>query len=205
MRQFGGDPMGGGGPRQQRGRSRSAPRRRGADITQDVEIPFSLAVCGGPRQVTVQRGGELKTITVTIPAGIENGKRMRLSGQGESGAAGAGDLLLTIRVAPHPVYRRSGRDLDVRVPVTLQEAAAGAKIELPTPHGTVTLTVQPGTSSGTKLRLKGLGVRSKQGTGDLLAEIQVALPSPLDDDDLRAIEAIQRRHQDQAPRKDLMW
>jgi DnaJ-class molecular chaperone len=149
----------------------------------------------------------VETIRVKIPAGIEDGKKIRLRGQGEPGIgeAPAGDILLTIHVGPHPQFRRTGTRLDVRVPVTLAEAALGAKVDVPTPHGTISLTVPPNTSSGKRLRIKGHGVRPAGGEpGDLFAEIQIELPNRLTDEERRQVAEISNRYP-QSPRADLRW
>ena len=120
-----------------------------------------------------------------IPAGIEDGKAIRLRGQGEPSPNGGppGDLLITVRVAPHSYFRRDGLDLIARVPVTVAEAALGGKVDVPTPHGTISLKVPPGTSSGTRLRAKGQGVKTSDGRiGDLYAEIAIAIPKQIDDE-----------------------
>ncbi|MCR4411403.1 MAG: HSP40/DnaJ peptide-binding protein, partial [Thermoguttaceae bacterium] len=145
-------------------------------------------------------------IAVKIPPGIEDGKRIRLRGQGERTAGGAaGDLLLTVRVEPHPFFQRKGNNLIVRVPVTLAEAALGGRVDVPTPKGVVSLHVPPGTSSGQKLRVKGHGVAVKDGPpGDLLAEIQIVLPKQLDDAAREAIRQIDARHPFD-PRANLRW
>ena len=127
---------------------------------------------------------------------------MRLRGKGESGGGAhakrvdaAGDLLLTVHVAPHPFFTRKGNDLYVRLPVTLGEAAAGATVDVPTPSGTVALHIPPGTSSGKRLRVKGHGVPAKAGAGDLFAEALIVLPANMTDADreaIRAIEALRR-------------
>ncbi len=160
-------------------------RRRGADVHHEIQIPFATAVTGGELELEVRRPSQKPgKITVKIPPGIEDGKKIRLRGQGEPGPSGAapGDLLLTVHVAPHACFQRRGNHLHVKLPVTLSEAASGAKIDVPTPWGTVALRVPPGTSGGTKLRIKGHGVKPKDGPpGDLLAEIQIMLPEGLDD------------------------
>jgi DnaJ-class molecular chaperone len=182
--------------------------RRGADAVHELQIPFATAVAGGEVQVAVQRpSGKTETLAVKIPAGIEEGKKIRIRGHGGPAAAGGtpGDLLITIHVAPHPYFQRRGNHLLVRVPVTLGEAVDGAKVDVPTPRGTVTLSVPPGTSSGKKLRVKGHGVAPKNGAaGDLLAEIQIVLPEHLSDADRQAIREIDGRYS-QNPRKDLRW
>lgn len=189
-------------------RSRTSTRqRRGADLEHEITIPFTTAVTGGEVELSVPRpSGRYETIAVKIPPGIEEGKRIRLRGQGEPVEGGlAGDLLLTVHVEPHPWFQRKGNDLIVRVPVTLAEAALGAKVDIPTPKGTVTLQVPPGTSSGQKLRVRGYGVAPRTGTpGDLLAEIQIVLPKTLDESERDAIRQIDRRHP-LDPRANLRW
>jgi DnaJ-class molecular chaperone len=144
---------------------------------------------------------------VKIPVGIDDGKKIRLRGQGEPGAGGApaGDILLTIRVSPHPYFRRAGNRLDVRVPVTLAEAALGARVDVPAPQGTITLTIPPNTSSGKRLRVKGHGVRpAGQPAGDLFAEIQIVLPESLSESERQQLAEISNRHP-QHPRSELRW
>ena len=159
---------------------------RGADVRHELEVPFQSAVTGGQAQLTVQRpSGKVETITVKIPAGIGDGKVIRLRGQGEEGVGGgsSGDLLITVRVSPHPFFERRGDDLQVVVPVTLAEAALGAKVDVPTPKGLITLKVPPGTSSGKRLRVKGHGVPRRNGeAGDLLAIVQITLPETIDEE-----------------------
>jgi len=189
------------------GRTASAARR-GSDLLYDAEIPFSTAITGGEIQIAVRHpSGKAETIAVKIPPGIEEGKKIRLRGKGEPppGRGTPGDILITVRVAPHPFFERRGNHLYVRVPITLAEAALGAKIDLPTPEGTVSLSIPAGASSGTKLRLKGHGVAPKTGTrGDLLAEIQIVLPKNLSDADREAIRQLDT-HYTQNPRANLRW
>ena len=171
--------------------ARAAPAARGNDLKHELTVPFATAVLGGEAaRLRPAADGNIETITVKIPAGIDDGKSIRLRGQGEPGEgdAPAGDILVTIRVSPHPYFRRTGNRLDVRVPVTLAEAALGAKIDVPTPQGTIALTVPPNTSSGKRLRIKGHGVRPKNGEpGDLFAEIQIVLPAELTEEERQAI------------------
>jgi DnaJ-class molecular chaperone len=189
-------------------RSRRAAQTPGADLEHDLEVPFATAVLGGEAQIAVRReDGRTETIRVKIPAGIESGKKIRLRGQGEPGMNGgpAGDILIRVDVAAHPVYHRSGKRLEVTVPITLAEALRGGKIDVPTPHGTIALTVPPGVSSGRKLRVKGHGVRPASGEpGDLFAELQIVLPKNLSEDDLQQMAAIAEKHPDN-PRTDLRW
>jgi DnaJ-class molecular chaperone len=194
-----------------RGRSgrRETRAARGGDLRHELTIPFATAVVGGEAALTIRRGsGEVETIRVKIPAGIDDGKKIRLRGQGEVAAATdapPGDILLTIHVSPHPYFRRTGNRLDVRVPVTLAEAALGAKIDVPTPQGTISLTVPPNTSSGKRLRIKGHGIRAaNQPPGDLFAEIQIVLPDHLTTDERQQLADISNRYP-HWPRAELRW
>ncbi len=187
----------------------SRPReQRGADLEYELTVPFATAVNGGKASVSLRRAsGKNETISVKIPAGIEDGKKIRLRGQGEQSPTGgpAGDILITVRVAPHPCFTRSGKRLDVTVPVTLAEAVEGAKIDVPTPHGTVSVAIPPNTSSGKKLRLRGQGVKPASGEpGDLYADIQIVLPSGLNDEQrAQLVELAKSDTRD--PRGQLQW
>src|SRR5207248_3584067 len=116
-------------------------------------IPFTMPDAGREANVALQRGGQIENLSIKVPPGIEDGKKMRLRGQGEPGSGGAppGDVLLTVRVEPHPVFQRQGKNLLVKVPITLGEAVSGGKVEIPTPPGTISLRVPSGSSSGAKL------------------------------------------------------
>lgn len=196
------------GNRGARGGNRRPMPEEGADLEHDLSIPFASAVLGGEAQIAVQRSdGRTETIRVKIPAGIEDGKKIRLRGQGEPGANGgpAGDILIRVAIAPHPHFRRFGKRLEVSVPITLAEAIAGAKIDFPTPHGTITLTVPPGSSSGRKLRVKGQGVKAGSGEpGDLFAELEIVMPKDLSDEDRRQLAEIAQRYNEN-PRAELRW
>jgi len=200
LRQFTGG--GGGGARG----SRRAPRA-GETIEAETTVPFRTAVLGGSIQLSVAKPTGNETLTVTIPAGIEDGKKIRLRGQGGAAPGGgpAGDLMLTVRVAPHPHFRRQGDNLSVTVPVTLAEAALGGSIDVPTPRGTLALKIPAGSSSGRKLRLKGQGIERSGQTGDLIVELQVTLPKEIDDESRRLIGELQRRFGQGNVRSDLNW
>lgn len=205
FRHFGGGPAGGPQGTRRRGRRSSS---KGADASAEIEIPFQTAAMGGMQEFSLRRsGGTAETIRVKIPAGIESGKTIRLRGQGEPGAGGApaGDLLVTIRIATHPYYSRKGLDLEVKLPITLAEAALGAKVDVPTPHGVVTVTIPPGASSGRRIRLRGQGIHKAEGPqGDLYAELQIALPKHLDAESQELIRQLQSRLNDN-PRAELRW
>ena len=190
------------------GRRPSAGRRRGPDVHSEVQIPFVTSIKGGEVQLELRRpSGKSGAIAVKIPAGIEDGKKIRLRGQGEPAPGGGkpGDLLLTVRVVPHACFQRRGNHLHVKVPVTLSEAALGAKIDLPTPRGTVSLRIPAGTSGGTKLRVKGHGARPKNApAGDLLAEVQIVLPKQLDQASQEMIRRLDQ-HYPEDLRANLRW
>ena len=193
------------GGRGSRGRARP---QRGADLQHALEVPFRTAITGGEVGLALRRpGGKVETISVKIPAGMEDGKKIRLRGQGDPSTSGGkpGDILIQVHVAPHPFFKRRGNNLEVIVPVTLAEAALGARIDVPTPQGTITLTVPPGTSGGRRLRAKGLGVVPAKGeAGDLYAEIRIVLPSALDDATKEQIRDFDRRYP-LNPRAELRW
>ena len=176
-----GDIFGRGGTKA-RGRRRPA-QTPGEDVTARIDIPFKLAIDGGKTDVRLERDGKTETISVTIPQGLPDGARMRLRGQGLPGTGGgsAGDLLLEVKVEPHPVFRREGDTLELTLPVSVAEAILGAKVDVPTPWGTISLKVPPKTSGGRKLRAAGMGVRHANGAkGDLIAEVQIVLPEQAD-------------------------
>lgn len=208
LRQFTGGNSGfGQTPRGSRRRSRRtvAP---GADIVHEMDIPFQTAVTGGEANLRIRRGhGAAETITVKIPAGIDEGQSIRLRGQGDPSETGgpAGDMLIKVHIAEHASFQRDGLDLIVKVPVTLAEAVLGSKIDVPTPHGTITLTVPAGTSSGKRIRAKGFGVRTSKGEkGDLYAEILITVPKHLDATAKKLVQEL-ATHLDQQPREDLAW
>jgi DnaJ-class molecular chaperone len=174
---LGGLGGGAGGGRKQ---SRRAARR-GEDVEVEVEIPFQTAVEGGKYELSLDRGGKHESLSVKIPAGVDTGSLVGLAGQGQPGVNGgpAGKLLVRIKVAPHPCFRREGSHLLVDLPVTISEAALGAKVEVPTlSEGKVVVTIPAGTSSGAKLRLRGKGVldRSTNERGDQFAVIKIVVP-----------------------------
>ena len=148
-----------------------AAPQRGANLRHELEIPLQTAVTGGKIEFYLSRGGrEHEKLAVTIPPGVETGSKIRLREQGhQSGSGGPpGDLILLIKVSDHPFFRRVGKNLELRLPVTIAEAVLGAKVDIPTPAGTVALTIPPASSSGRRLRLKGQGVQQTQGNaGDL--------------------------------------
>ena len=199
--------MGGGGPMGGRPGATQAPAK-GTDAEQEITVPFATAVLGGQHQVSLQRrGGKVDRIDVKIPAGIEANKKIRLRGQGNSAGNGGprGDLMITVKVAQHPNYSRKGLNLNVTVPISLIEAVEGAKIDIPTPHGTVSIKVPPNTSSGKALRLKGMGIKSKDRSGDLIATLQIAVPDEISKSDLELLKQLDESWSNDLLRSELAW
>ena len=167
------------------GGARSGSQRfamRGQDAQYRLEIGFLEAVNGAKKRITLPDGG---TLDVTIPAGVEEGQVMRLKGKGMPGLGGAdaGDALVEILVRPHPVFKREGDDILVEVPITFDEAVLGGKVEVPTITGNVSATVPAGTNTGKTLRLKGRGIKRKNGKqGDELVKLTVVMPDRIDEE-----------------------
>src|SRR5690242_999779 len=168
--------------------------------------PFSVSEvcpkCGGSGQIIADkcptcrgRGVEVRPrdVKVRIPAGVDDGQRIRVKGRGGAGTNGGppGDLYVVVHVRPHAVFGRSGRDLTVRVPITFAEAALGARVKVPTLDEPVTVKVAPGTQSGKTVRVRGRGIpKPKSGHGDLLVTFEVAVPTQLDGEARQAVEAL---------------
>lgn len=162
--------------------------QRGQDVEATTTLPFRQAVEGS----TVSLSVDGRRVNARIPPGVRDGQRIRLRGKGRPGPGGGlpGDLVIAVRVTPHPVFTLDGRDLRVTVPVTFPEAAMGAQVEVPTlDGGAVRVKVPPGTPSGRTLRVRGKGAATPKGTGDMLVTVQVVVPQRLDDDARAAVEA----------------
>nr|WP_211106315.1 DnaJ C-terminal domain-containing protein [Nitrospirillum iridis] len=171
---------------------------RGADAQYSLAVDFLTAAKGATRRLTLPDG---QVLDVTIPAGIKDGQALRLAGRGGPGMNGGprGDALVEVAVAPHPLFRREGDDIVIELPVTLKEAVLGAKVKVPTVHGGVMLTVPPRSNSGTRLRLKGRGIRQ----GHQVVELKVVLPTG-EEPELAAFLAGWTPRDDTDPRKDLV-
>ncbi|CAM3423680.1 DnaJ C-terminal domain-containing protein [Isoptericola cucumis] len=164
------------------------PQQRGADVAARASLPFRTAVEGSTVDLTVDG----RKLTVRIPAGVNDGQKIKIPGRGRPGVGGgpAGDLVVTVHVEPHPVYTLDGADLRMTVPVTFGEAALGTTIEVPTIDGKhVRVKVPSGTPSGRVLRVKGRGIATKKGAGDLLVTVQVVVPQKLTKQAKEALEA----------------
>lgn len=165
---------------------------RGHDIEGEITIDFSQMLRGAviPLRIESQEGGS-RTLDVKVPAGIGDGGKLRLRGQGGPGDP-PGDILLTVKVAPHPRLKRDGNNLQMSLPVTALEAVRGGPVDVPTPAGPVTLKLKPGSQNGQTLRLKGKGIAPPHGeAGDLLVTLDVRLPTATDPELTAALERLQ--------------
>jgi len=161
------------------GRRRRPRQTKGQSITYSVRVPFLEAVRGGVQRVRLH---DDTTVNVNIPAGTSDGDSLRLKGRGMPGAGGGpnGDAFVEIQVDPHAYFARDGLDIRVDVPISLMEAVLGAKVNVPTIHGTVAVTVPAGSSSGQVLRLKGRGIAKSGKKGDEFARLMIQLPEKMD-------------------------
>jgi curved DNA-binding protein len=174
------------------GSARGPRMRRGGDLETAIELEFVDAALGCERRIDLARPrpdgtpGPSETLTIRIPPGVAEGGRIRLAGKGGPGSGGGppGDLLARVRVRPHRLFRREGRDIHLEAPITVSEATLGAEFEVPTLDGKVLLRVPPGTDSGSKLRLRGKGIPAGRGSpaGDLYVSIRIRVPKDLDDE-----------------------
>lgn len=221
---YGGGPFGGGGLQGDSGdledllgelfaRRRGAPAgpRRGRDLEAALRVSLADAVRGATTTVDVARrgsGGAVETarLALGIPAGVREGQRLRLAGQGEPGRQGgpAGDLYVRVEIEPHPLFRREGRDLELGLPITMAEALRGANVEVPTLTGTVRLKVPAGAQSGQRLRLRAKGVPHPDGAGDLYVVLELVAPTGGDAATRERLAAELERLYERDVRADLM-
>ena len=172
----------------------------GHDVTVAIIITLPEAANGASRRVRLPTG---KDVEVKIPPGLSDGQQIRLKGQGLSGPGAIGDALITVSIAPHPLFAREGNNLRLELPVTLYEAVLGAKVRVPTLDGAVELAIPAGTSSGRTFRIKGKGMPSKGApAGDLLASIRIVLPEQ-NDDELEQLMGKWRERKPYNPRRDM--
>ncbi|MEO1609256.1 MAG: J domain-containing protein [Pseudomonadota bacterium] len=172
-----------GGARESRGgRFSNRVNVRGQDVPYTLEIDFLEAALGTRKRVTLPDGTSLD---LTVPEGVDNGRVLRLKGKGRPGLGSAepGDAHVEIKVRPHPEYTRDGNNILLDLPIRIDEAILGAKIEVPTIFGPVNLTIPKGTSSGRKFRLRGKGIKnaSKNTTGDQIITVHIVLPDRIDE------------------------
>nr|WP_298898204.1 DnaJ C-terminal domain-containing protein [uncultured Altererythrobacter sp.] len=177
--------FGGGGQRRSSGMGggfgsqRRPPPQKGPDVHYRLAVPFVSAASREDQRITLADG---KTISVKLPAGVDDGTQMRLKGKGKPGPGGNGDGLVMVEIGPHPFYRRDGDHIRMDLPITLDEALNGAKVKCPTADGPVMLTIKPGTNGGTVMRLKGKGWSTKSGgRGDQLVTLEIQMPEDPDE------------------------
>lgn len=185
--------MGGGRGRGAGGRQRQAPPQKGGNTRHELEIPLQTAVQGGKTEFYLNE----EKLSVNIPAGVETGSKIRLRDRGQPSPNGgpSGDLILLIKVSDHPCFRRNDRNLELNLPVSVGEAVLGAKIDIPTPSGTVALSIPANSSSGRRLRLKGQGVKQRDGSaGDLFVVLQIEVPKEADEESRKLIEEFEARN-----------
>jgi len=176
-----------------RGRGGRTRRPAPPPTETSLNVPFATAAQGGTMSLRI----DSREVDVKIPAGVEDGKVLRLPKLGPDG----GDLHLKLRVQPHPYFQREGNDLVLEVPISMAEAALGAKVDVPTLDGTkLSVKIPPGTSSGARLRLRGKGING----GDQYIQVKVVVPAPADDKSRELIEEFARRNP-QEPRANVPW
>lgn len=185
-----------------RGMEHSFRRARGQDHEAGITISLEDAFHGGNKSISLQTAGldehgrvhrQTKTYKVRIPAGAVDGMKIRLAGQGGADSSGSspGDLYLHVSIAPHPVFKWSGKNLEITLPITPWEAVLGAKITVPTMEGKASLTIGPGTQSGQKFRLRGKGF-SGNNHGDLIVTVQIAVPSSVSAHERKMYEELKK-------------
>ena len=200
---FGGDVFGGGGraggPRTHGPRTHGRARRRpGRDVENEIVLPLEEAYHGSTKRLSLRHDGQARTVDVRIPAGVGDGSRVRVSGEGERGVGGAesGHLYLRVRLAPHPVFERKGRDLHVAVRVPVTTAVLGGEADVRTLAGKpARLRIPPETQNGQVFRLKGYGmpaIGKPEDTGDLYARIEVQVPTGLTDEEREHYAALRK-------------
>ena len=182
-----------------------ARQRHGADLQTETAILFKDSIYGTELNLRLQpQGSAAMNITTRVPAGIKDGAKIKIKGRGAPGAAGPGDLYVTVHVTPHPIFSRKDENIHLSLPVTFAEAALGADIKVPTLEGDeVTVRIAPGTPSGRTLRVKGRGVKKSTHAGDLMITIDVRVPQRVDGAAKKAIEEFAQATKEFDPRAEL--
>ncbi|WP_209324002.1 DnaJ C-terminal domain-containing protein [Brevibacterium renqingii] len=181
-----------------------SPPVKGGDIRSSTTLSFTEAIDGASVKLNMPGG---KPLTVRTPIGVKDGQKIRLTGKGKASPNGGepGDVILTVHVKPHPVFTRDGDNLRMDLPISFDEAALGAEIKVPTLGGMpVKVKVAPGTPSGRTLRVRGKGVKTKKGTGDLLATVEIVAPKNLSKEAKEAVEAFKSATEGEDPRDGLL-
>ncbi len=182
------------------------PPKKGQDLLHRLSLSFMTAASGGEEHVLINMGNSRQTITVKIPPGIEDEGKLRIKAKGQLSPNGGppGDLIITVNVGKHPLFRREGLDVLVDVPITIAEATLGTTVSVPLLAGSVEMKIPSGASSGQKLRIKGRGIDADKGRiGDFYAVIQIVAPESLSDEGRHLIEQLSRELQN--PRQSGPW
>ncbi len=180
------------------------PPVKGGDIKSSTTLSFTEAINGASVKLNMPGG---KPLTVRTPIGVKDGQKIRLVGKGKTSPNGGepGDVILTVHVSPHPVFTRDGDNLRMDLPISFDEAALGAEVKVPTLGGMpVKVKVAPGTPSGRTLRVRGKGVKTKKGSGDLLATVQIVVPKNLSKEAKQAVESFKAATEGEDPRAGLL-
>jgi molecular chaperone DnaJ len=179
--------------------------RKGQDLVATTTISFRDSIYGTELDLKLAtQGGKANAVTTRIPAGINDGAKVKLKGRGGQGPAGPGDLYVTVNVVKHPIFSRNESNLLLTLPVTFSEATLGADIKVPTLDGDeVTVRIAPGTPNGRTLRIKARGVKTARGTGDLLITVEIQVPQRVDGKAKEALEAFAQATKEFDPRIDL--
>jgi molecular chaperone DnaJ len=187
------------------GGGRRGPRK-GQDLQTEATITFRESIVGTHLDLRLATDrGAAQNITARVPAGVNDGAKIRVKGKGAAGEAGPGDLFIMLHVKPHPIFARKGENLTLTLPVTFTEAALGADIKVPTMSGDdVTVRIAPGTSNGRTLRVKGRGITKGATTGDLLVTVDVQVPQRVDGKALDALRAFAEETAHEDVRADLV-
>ena len=171
----------------------------GRDTYADIDVDFKEAIDGTQCKISIKRGDKTERLTVKVPAGVDNGSKVRVAGKGQPGFGGGkdGDLYLRIHVAPHPEFWREGADIYTEVPITIYDAVLGAQVEVPTLKGHARMTVPAGTASGQKFRLQGKGATvlgSKGKKGDEYVIVNIVPPKKLSSAQKKAFEELSKEY-----------
>lgn len=168
--------------------------RKGRDVDVTIQLTLEDACHGGAKTISLQSaGGQARNLEVKVPAGVKNGARIRLAGQGESGGgqnAKAGDLFLHVQLLPHPLFQLDDNDIVYELPVTPWEAVLGARVRVPTLDGDIELNIPPGSGSSKKFRLRGKGLGSGAGKGDQFVRLNITVPPALTDEERKLWEKL---------------
>jgi len=174
------------------------------DVEYPITLSFEQSARGASLPLTINRGNQSEPLEVRVPAGAKTGSRVRVPGKGSLTRSGRGDLFIIVNVADHPYFKRHNLDVEVELPISVYESMLGAKVAVPTLDGEVTISIPPGTSSGTRIRIKGKGINRALDSGDQYVVIKVVVPRDLDAAEIALIQQVEKKHPINA-RADVKW